>query len=160
MAYFILFHSNRYERVGVIFKITKDHFYYSIIGKVYKLNKFLEKNELLIYDIDFKGRTLLTLSILANNYQMTQYLLIKGIYFNELGKFTNFRIPNFYWKGGKFTDFRTLKFYVEGNEMISNLIENKRGITFSEFKSNYNFGRVFHSNNNLINKIYEDLKKN
>lgn len=144
MAYFILFHSNRYERVGDIFKITKDHFYYIKIGNVYKLNKFLKKNELLIYDMFFKCRTLLTLSILANNYQMIQYLLTKGIYINEVGKFTNFRTPNF---------------YTEGNEMISNLIE-KRGITFSEFKSNHNFGRVFHSNNNSIDKIYEDLKKN
>lgn len=95
MAYFILFHSNRYERVGEIFKITKDHFYYTIIGNVYKLNKFLEKNELLIYGMDFKSRALLTLSILANNYQMTLYLLKKGIYVNEVGKFTNFRTPNF-----------------------------------------------------------------
>lgn len=75
---------------------------------------------------------------------MTQYLFTKVIYFNEVGKFTNRRTTNFYWKGGKFIDFRTQKFYAEGNEMISNLIENKGGITFSEFKSNHNFGRVFH----------------
>ena len=143
LALFILFHEDLYVSEEDIFKIKKDHFYYTITNNVNKLNQFLKDNELMLFDIDELSRNLLHLSVLANNYEMTQYLLSKGLYINEVG-------------GGGF-NWKTPLFYAVGR--VSNLLKDKNGMTWGEYNSNKNFGRVFHSNINLINFIFKVLSK-
>ena len=143
LALFILFHEDLYVSEGDIFKIKKDHFYYTITNNVNKLNQFLKDNELMLFDIDELSRNLLHLSVLANNYEMTQYLLSKGLYINEVG-------------GGGF-NWKTPLFYAVGR--VANLLKDKNGMTLGQYNSNKNFGRVFHSNINLINFIFKVLSK-
>ena len=97
----------------------------------------------MLFDIDELSRNLLHLSVLANNYEMTQYLLSKGLYINEVG-------------GGSF-NWKTPLFYAVGR--VANLLKDKNGMTWGEYNSNKNFGRVFHSNINLINFIFKVLSK-
>ena len=142
LALFILSHEDLYESEGDIFKIKKDHFYYTITNNVNKLNQFLKDNELMLFDIDKNSRSLLHLSVLANNYETTQYLLSKGLYINEVGGNINWETPLYYAVG-----------------RVANLLKDEKGMTWFQFNSNKNFGRVFHSNINLINYIFKVFSK-
>ena len=91
LAYFILENSNRYDRKGNNFIIEKNHFYYTIMDEPGNLKNILEKNHLAIYDTDNKGRTLLFLSVIGNNYETVKYLLKTNIDINEWD--INFKTP-------------------------------------------------------------------
>ena len=85
LAYFILYNSYKYEQNGDIFKVKKDHFYYTIMNDLPKLKLFLKNNKLLLYDMDEASRNLLHLSIIAKNHEITEYLLQEGLFLNGVG---------------------------------------------------------------------------
>ena len=144
LAYFILYNSYRYEQKGELYKVNKDHFYYTIMNNLPKLQLFLKNNKLLLYDMDDVSQNLLHLSIIARNHKITEYLLKEGLFLNGAG-------TKGYWDITKISEYDLKKF--------DDLLNKKKVIGFQG--PDYNGMRPlwFSSKYNLIQIIYEELKK-
>ena len=146
LAHFILENNNMYERHGNIYKLKKDHFYYTIMNDLNNLKKILKNNELLIFEKDKFQRTLLYLSVILNNYEITKYLLTTEININGLDIIT--RTP---------TDI--------SDGRILDLLKRNGGLSYDRVFYNgrdpyiYNYAIGKGSDFNLIDFIYKQLLK-
>ena len=84
LSYYILLNINKYERIGNEYIVkTKDHFYYVIMGNLNNLQKLYEKNKYILATKDNYLRNLLHYSVIGEYYEITKFLLEKGINFDE-----------------------------------------------------------------------------
>ena len=84
LSYYILLNINKFERIGNEYKVkTKDHFYYIIMGDLNNLQKLFEKNKYILTTKDNYLRNLLHYSVIGEYYEITKFLLEKGINFDE-----------------------------------------------------------------------------
>lgn len=98
LSYFILFNLKRFKRIGDNFIIEQtDHFYYVVMNDFNNLKKIYEKNKYILFQKDDFNRTLLHLSAIGENYEITKFLLEKGINYDEPDTFH--RTALYYAKG-------------------------------------------------------------
>ena len=84
LAYDILCNKDKYCSIGNKFKvIKKDCFYYTVIGDLYSLKSLIDRNKNLLYAKDKLQRNLLYLAARNGYFNITEYLLNKGIDINE-----------------------------------------------------------------------------
>ena len=84
LAYDILCNPEKYFKIGNKFKvIKKDCFYYTLVGDLYSLKSSIEGNKNLLYIKDKLQRNLLYLAARNGYFNITEYLLNKGIDINE-----------------------------------------------------------------------------
>ena len=85
LAYEILCNKQNYVQYGNYYKIkVKDCFYFTIIGDLNSLKILIEKNKNLLYSKDYFNRNLLYLAARNGYFDITEYLLQKGININEV----------------------------------------------------------------------------
>ena len=82
LACFILENKDNYSRQGNIFKIEKNHFYFTIMNDLDNLKIVLKQNKLLLLERDDCQRSLLFLSVLLNYYEIVEYLTTTNIDIN------------------------------------------------------------------------------
>ena len=109
-----------------------------------KLKLFLKNNKLLLYDMDDASRNLLHLSIIARNHEITEYLLKEGLFLNGAG-------TRGYWDIRKISEYDLKKF--------DDLLNKKEAIGSEGCDANGIRPLIFSSKYNLIQIIYEELKK-
>ena len=85
LAYDILCNKNNYEKEGNIYRPkNKDCFYCTVVGDLRTLKYYIEKNKSLLSKKDALKRSLLYLAARNGYYNLTEYLLKKGINVNEV----------------------------------------------------------------------------
>ena len=85
LAYDVLCNKDKYTRNGDIFRIkNKDCFYYSTIGDLNSLKYLIDNNKDLLYQKDGLKRSLLYLAARNGYYEVSEYLIKKGINVNEV----------------------------------------------------------------------------
>ena len=85
LAYDILCNKDKYYKVGNKYKVKiKDCFYYTIIGDLNSLQYLIENNKNLLYQKDNLQRNLLYIAARNGYFNITEYLLKKGININEV----------------------------------------------------------------------------
>lgn len=85
LAYDILCNKNKYKKEGGVYKAKeKDCFYCTVIGDLNALKYNIDYNKKLLYKKDDLKRSLLYLSARNGYYNLTEYLLKKGINVNEV----------------------------------------------------------------------------
>ena len=85
LAYDVLCNKNKYKKSGNIFKVKKkDCFYCTVVGDLELLKKKIELNKNLLYQKDDLKRSLLYLSARNGYYNLTEYLINKGININDV----------------------------------------------------------------------------
>jgi ankyrin repeat protein len=85
LAYEILFNKKNFVQYGNLYKIkVKDCFYFAIIGDLNSLKSLLKNNKNLLYSKDYLQRSLLYLAARNGYFDVTEYLLKKGIDINEV----------------------------------------------------------------------------
>ena len=84
LSYYILKNKDKFNRTGNIFNIKiKDHFYYVVINDLNNLKNLYNKNKYIIAEKDENGFTLLHYSVIGGYYEITEFLLNKGINYDE-----------------------------------------------------------------------------
>lgn len=87
LAYDIFCNKDKYIKQGDLYKVkNKDCFYYSTIGDLNSLKSQIEHNKYLLYIKDSLNRSLLYLSARNGYFNITEYLIKKGININEVQK--------------------------------------------------------------------------
>ena len=87
LAYDVLCNKDKYIKEGNYFRVkNKDCFYYTVIGDLNSLKKSIEKNKNLLNKKDGLKRSLLYLSARNGYFNLTEYLIKKGININEVQK--------------------------------------------------------------------------
>ena len=85
LAYEILFNKKNFIQNGNFYKIKeKDCFYFAIIGDLNSLKTLIENNKNLLYTKDYLQRSLLYLAARNGYFDVTEYLLQKGINIDEV----------------------------------------------------------------------------
>ena len=85
LAYDILCNKEKYYKIGNKYKVkVKDCFYYTIIGDLKTLKFLIENNKNLLYQKDKLQRNLLYIAARNGYFNITEYLLNKGININEV----------------------------------------------------------------------------
>lgn len=85
LSYDIICNKKKYIKEGNYYRIkTKDCFYYTIVGDLESLKYKIEKNKSLLYSKDNLQRSLLYLAARNGFFDITEYLLKKGININEV----------------------------------------------------------------------------
>ena len=84
LAYDIFCNKEKYRKIGNEFTvIKKDAFYYATIGDLDKLKCLIENNKNLLYEKDKLQRNLLYIAARNGYFNVTEYLLKKGININD-----------------------------------------------------------------------------
>ena len=84
LSYYILHNMDKFDRNGDNFSIKKkDHFYYVIMNDLENLKLQYEKNKYILSQKDNAQHTLLHLSVYGEYYSITEFLLEKGINYDE-----------------------------------------------------------------------------
>ena len=87
LAYDIFCNRDKYIKQGNLYKVkTKDCFYYSTIGDLNSLKNAINNNKNLLYLKDDLNRSLLYLSSRNGYFNLTEYLIKKGININDVQK--------------------------------------------------------------------------
>lgn len=87
LSYDIICNKQKYIKEGKIYRVrNKDCFFYTVIGDLNSLKKEIEKNKNWLYKKDDLKRSLLYLSARNGFFDLTEYLLKKGININETQK--------------------------------------------------------------------------
>lgn len=85
LAYDIICNKDKYYKIGNKYRPkVKDCFYYTLVGDLYSLKKEIEKNKNLLYIKDNLQRSLLYLSARNGYFNLTEYLLKKGLNINDI----------------------------------------------------------------------------
>ena len=85
LSYDIICNKDKYIKEGNVYKVkNKDCFYYTVIGDLNSLKKEIENNKYLLNEKDGLKRSLLYLSARNGYFDLTEYLLKKGININEV----------------------------------------------------------------------------
>ena len=84
LSYFALYNKDNFYRNGETFSIKKkDIFYYIIMNNLENIKKIIEENKYILAIKDNFKRTLLHISVMGNYYEISEFLLKKGINYNE-----------------------------------------------------------------------------
>ena len=87
LAYDVLCNKEKYIKEGDLYRVKKkDCFYYTVIGDLAALKRAIEKDKSLLYQKDGLQRSLLYLSARNGYFNLTEYLIKKGISINEVQK--------------------------------------------------------------------------
>lgn len=87
LAYDALCNKDKYVRKGNLFTVkNKDCFYYTVVGDLKSLKKDIKKDKNLLLKKDALKRSLLYLSARNGYFDLTKYLIEKGININEVQK--------------------------------------------------------------------------
>ena len=85
LAYDIICNKDKYYKIGDKYKVKKkDCFYYTLVGDLHSLKSLIQKNKNLLYEKDNLQRSLLYLAARNGYFNITDYLLKKGININEV----------------------------------------------------------------------------
>ena len=85
LAYDVLCNKEKYIKEGNYYRVkSKDCFYYTVIGDLNSLKSCIEKNKNLLTKKDGLQRNLLYLSARNGYFNLTEYLIKKGININEV----------------------------------------------------------------------------
>ena len=85
LAYDMICNKDKYYKIGNKYKPKiKDCFYYTLVGDLYSLKNAIEKNKNLLYIKDSLQRSLLYLSARNGYFNLTEYLLKKGLNINDV----------------------------------------------------------------------------
>jgi hypothetical protein len=85
LAYDILCNKEKYIKEGNYYRVKKkDCFYYTVVGDLNSLRRCIERNKNLLYEKDGLKRNLLYLSARNGYFNLTEYLIKKGININEV----------------------------------------------------------------------------
>ena len=85
LAYDAICNKDKYIREGNYFRVKiKDCFYYTLVGDLESLKNSIERNKNLLYQKDSLQRSLLYLSARNGYFNLTEYLIKKGININEV----------------------------------------------------------------------------
>ena len=85
LAYEVLCNKQNFVQYGNYYKIkVKDCFYFTIIGDLNSLKLLIEKNKNILYSKDCFNRNLLYLAARNGYFDVTEYLLQKGINIDEV----------------------------------------------------------------------------
>ena len=84
LAYDMIVRKQKYKKEGNYYTIkNKDIFYYVVVGDLEKIKEMINRNKNLIKAKDELGRNLLYLAARNGYYDLTKYLIEKGINVNE-----------------------------------------------------------------------------
>ena len=87
LSYDIICNKDKYIKEGDNYRVKKkDCFYYTVIGDLYSLKSEIENNKNLLNQKDSLKRSLLYLSARNGYFDLTEYLLNKGINIDEVQK--------------------------------------------------------------------------
>ena len=85
LAYDALCNRDKYIRRGNLFTVkNKDCFYYTVVGDLYSLKNAIEKDKNLLFKKDGLKRSLLYLAARNGYFNLSEYLIKKGINVNEV----------------------------------------------------------------------------
>ena len=85
LAYDMVCNKDKYFKIGNKYKPKKkDCFYYTVVGDLDSLKYEIEKNKNLLFVKDSLGRSLLYLAARNGYFNLTEYLLKKGSYLNDI----------------------------------------------------------------------------
>jgi len=85
LAYDALCNWDKYIRRGNLFTLkNKDCFYYTVVGDLYSLKNAIEKDKNLLFKKDGLKRSLLYLAARNGYFNLSEYLIKKGINVNEV----------------------------------------------------------------------------
>lgn len=85
LAYDMICNKDKYYKIGNKYRPkVKDLFYYTLVGDLYSLKNSIEKNKNLLYIKDNLQRSLLYLSARNGYFNLTEYLLKKGLNINDI----------------------------------------------------------------------------
>jgi len=85
LAYEILFNKNNFVQYGNYYRIkVKDCFYFAIIGDLNSLKSLIESNKNFLHSRDYLQRSLLYLAARNGYFDVTEYLLQKGVNIDEV----------------------------------------------------------------------------
>jgi hypothetical protein len=85
LAYDALCNKEKYINVGNYYKVkNKDCFYYTVVGDLHSLKNAINYNKSLLYQKDGLNRSLLYLSARNGYFNLTEFLIKKGININEV----------------------------------------------------------------------------
>jgi len=85
LAYDAICNKDKYIREGNNYRVKiKDCFYYTVVGDLESLKYSIERNKNLLYQKDALQRSLLYLSARNGYFNLTEYLIKKGININEV----------------------------------------------------------------------------
>ena len=153
LSHFVLDNKEKYSRIDNNFLIKKDAFYYVIKNDLNNLKKIYEENKLILAQKDNTKRTLLHYSVIGRNYEISEFLLKKGINYDEPDFGLNCR-------GG--TPATALYYADEKHRELLNKFGSKIIYYNSENNSRINLRGInsIESNDiNIIDSLYEDLLK-
>ena len=153
LAYEILFNKKNFIQHGNLYKIkVKDCFYFAIIGDLNSLKSLLKNNKNLLYSKDYLQRSLLYLAARNGYFDVTEYLLQKGIDINEVQSTGS-------------TALHGAAFY--GHELIVQLLiehgiytkkKNKNGLTAADdAKTPFIKNLILESEKDIILNLYYNL---
>jgi len=84
-AYDVICNKEKYIKEGNYYRAKKkDCFYYSVVGDLNSLKRCIERNKDLLYEKDGLKRNLLYLSARNGYFNLTEYLIKKGININDV----------------------------------------------------------------------------
>ena len=87
LAYDILCNKEKYIKEGSLFRVKKkDCFYYTVVGDLFNLQNEIRKNKNLLYEKDGLDRSLLYLAARNGYFNLTEFLIKKGININDVQK--------------------------------------------------------------------------
>ena len=156
LSCYILDNQDKFIRIGNTFKIknNEDPFYYTIINDINNLKKLYSENKYIILQKENKGRNLLHYAAIGNYYDISLFLLEKGINVNDPDNGCEGALP------------RTPISYTYNNDDLKNLLEK-----FGGKNTLYNVGNIsqefnskginitFKKDANLIDEIYKQFLK-
>jgi ankyrin repeat protein len=153
LAYDVLCHKNKYKKSGDIFKVKKkDCFYCTVVGDLNLLKKKIELNKNFLYQKDDLKRSLLYLSARNGYYNLTEYLINKGININDVQKCGSTALHGAAYYG------QTLIVQLLIDHGIDTSIKNDYGHTAAdEAKTPFIKELITDSHTDKIKNFYQDL---
>ena len=153
LAYDALCNKDKYTRNGDIFRIkNKDCFYYSTIGDLNSLKYLIDNNKNLLFQKDSFKRSLLYLAARNGYYEVSEYLIKKGINVNEVQQDGSTALHGAAFYGHE----NVVQLLIENG--IDTKIKNRFGTTADEeAKTTHIRELILHSNKDLIMDLFHKL---
>ena len=153
LAYDVLCNKKKYKRIGNIFKVKeKDCFYCTVVGDLDLLKKKIQSNKNLLYEKDELKRSLLYLSARNGYYNITEYLINKGININDVQNCGSTALHGAAYYG------QTLIIQLLIDHGIDTSIKNDYGHTAAdEAKTPFIKELIVDSHTDKIKNFYQDL---
>ena len=155
LSYDIICNKNKYIKKGNVYTVkNKDCFYYTVIGDLNSLKNEIENNKYLLNEKDDLERSLLYLSARNGYFDLTEYLLKKGININEVQRDNSTALHGAAFYGQELV----IQLLLEHG--INTKIRNNFGSTADEeTKTNKIKQLILECNDNKIMNFFQDLYK-